>query len=527
MSMTAAHHNSKGGGAIAVIYSVKQSNSMPKTNQIQFMGKQPLMKELQRLVSFRCYNDVHGSGNSKKVADLHDICSIKHHGPTPNQLTQPSQEEDHVSYSDQCIKGINMFEPLFRAEQDIANGEEILVMKEIYSCLPTKRIIVSDKKSEQGINKAVLTSKGISNPANITGRNIWDNGKCVERNAKKALALIEQSEYKKYIKEEQMPSGKVYEDYILWLRRAMFKELKGDDEEKEDKETEEEDDDLNNEDVTDDEDDQDKMPATCFFPGFLAFSLWGPIMPPGFDDECKAHVFFSNHQSKEKKKNGRNAIRKEQAEEDDKSRASSVVSAGRGLTNKEHLLAASIAQQSSFHAAFQASRDKESRFFLLNERVKQAEKDVALWMPHCTSDMFEDPELYENHFAFKNLMDALNQKKKAQADMEAAMSKNERDEPNKYQAFVDQALGNHIETPVAKKAKTVGSSGKGSSESSTTSFAVTSVDVPGTVVTTDNNNNSPDVATLARMQEGAPRNPDGQTMCMTTEEYERRARSLD
>jgi len=46
-------------------------------------------------------------------------------------------------------------------------------------------------------------------------------------------------------------------------------------------------------------------------------------------------------------------------------------------------------------------------------------------------------------------------------------------------------------------------------------------------VTTDNNNNSPDIATLARMQEGAPRNPDGQTMCMTTEEYERRARSLD
>jgi len=381
---------------------------MSKSSWIQFTGKQPLMKELQRLVSFRCYNNVHGSGNSRKTADLHDVCFTKCHGPT--HLTQPSQEEDHVTCLDQIIKGISMFEPLFRAKQDLANGEEVLAMKEMHSCPPTRHIVVSEKRSEKGINKAGIASKSLSNVANITGRNTWDNGKVVEQNGKKALALIEQSECQKHLKEEQMPSGKVHEDYLMFLRRAMYKELKGDKEEdnKDDNNDKEEDNDINNEEVTDDEDDEeDKMPPTCFFPGHLAFALWGPIMPPGFDDEHKTHVFFSVSQSKEKKKDGRTALRKEQAKEDDKSRQSSLVSAGRGLTNKEHLFAASIVQQSSFAAVFHASRDKESRVFFLNERVKQAEKDFVLWMPHCVLCMFDDPKQCKNHFAFKKLMEAI------------------------------------------------------------------------------------------------------------------------
>jgi len=97
--------------------------------------------------------------------------------------------------------------------------------------------------------------------------------------------------------------------------------------------------------------------------------------------------------------------------------------------------------------------------------------------------------------------------------------------PNKYQAFVDQALGSHIgdDTPAKKKART----SKTSSESSTTSFGVTSVNVPdGTVVTTDNNRELT-AAELAQMQAGAARLPNGQTMCLSTEECERIVASRD
>jgi len=86
-----------------------------------------------------------------------------------------------------------MFEPLFRVENDMAARDEILVMKEIFTCQVINRVIISDKKEDQGINKAVIMAKGMTNLANITERNIWDNGKTVEWNGKKALALLEVS----------------------------------------------------------------------------------------------------------------------------------------------------------------------------------------------------------------------------------------------------------------------------------------------------------------------------------------------
>jgi len=177
-------------------------------------------------VSFRCYNDVCGGGDSKKAPELQDLAFKKYHGDT--LLTQPSQEEDHVSYVDQCLKGITMFEYLYRVEPDFVQGDDVLVMKEIYTCQNVHRIMVSNKKEDQGINKAVLTSTSLSNKANITGRNIWDNGKKVETNGKKALALLEHSEYKQYYVDGKTLSGTVYEDFCLWIRQAMYKELKGD-----------------------------------------------------------------------------------------------------------------------------------------------------------------------------------------------------------------------------------------------------------------------------------------------------------
>ena len=251
----------------------------------------PLMKELQRLISFRCYNDVHGSGNSKKTIQLQDTAAKKCHGVT--QLTQPSQEEDHVSYSDQFLKGTGMFEFLFRVEQDFQEGDDVLVLKEMFSCQNINRIVVSDKKTDQGINKAVVTSKSMKNRSNITGRNIWDNGKVVERNGKKALALLEHSEHKQHMGDGKTPSGNTYEDCLLFIRRAMYKELKG---EKDEEETDDIDDNDSNS-VQEDEDDD--MPETHFFPGCLAFALWGPIVPPGLSEEYKCQVFFSSEQSKD------------------------------------------------------------------------------------------------------------------------------------------------------------------------------------------------------------------------------------
>jgi len=477
---------------------------MPRAT-IKFKGKQPLMKELQRLVSFRCYNDVVGSGGSKKVNELHNLVFNKYHGPST--LTQPSQEEDHITYCDQLLKGVSMFEPLYRVETDIAEGEDVLVLKEIFSCQATNRVIVSDKKEDQGINKAVVTSKSLSNIANLSGRSIWDNAKMVEKNGKKALAILEHSEYQQYYKDGGCPSGKVYEDYLLFMRRAMYKELKGDIVDDEDDSKED-----NYDEEQDDDEEEDGMPSSYFFPGFLAFALWGPIMPPGFDEEYRAQCFFRTEQSKDKKKDGRNSIRKEQSEEDSKTRSGSSASEGRGLTNKEHLLMASIAQQSAFQQAFQSSRLKESRLLLLNETVKQADSDVSLWMKHCTSKMFDAPDRYKDHFAFKNLMEAMEKKRNAQVELEQAMRCGDDAGPNKYQDYVDLTLDSHMLPSSSKKAKR-------STVSASNSVSITSVNIPNQKKGSEEELGIEDLVTMST---AAQRMPDGSRMCLSTEEYEKR-----
>jgi len=416
-----------------------------------------------------------------------------------------------------------MFEPLFRIETDIAEGDDVLVMKEIFSCQIANRVIASNKKEDQGINKAVVASKSLSNFANLSGRSIWDNGKTVEKNGKKALALLEASEHQKCYKDGMCPSGKVYEDCLLFMRRAMCKELKGDivvlEDDDDSSPDRDDDDDVN------DDDEEDDMPSSHFFPGFLAFTIWGPIMPPGFDEEHRAQAFFATEQSKDKKKDGRNSIRKEQFDEESKARSCASAVEGSGLSNKEPLMMASIAQQSAFQQAFQSSRMKESCLLFLNERVKQADSDIALWMKHCNAAVFDNPEQCEHHFAFKNLMEAMEKKRVAQVELEGAMCEGQEVEPNKHQAYVDLTLDSHMQPASSKKAK-LASSGSASKKASGSSVSITSVNVPnraGSNSSTDNDNDAVTMSTQGHQgcHEGPLRVPDGTNTCLSTTDCEK------
>ena len=86
---------------------------------------------------------------------------------------------------------------------------------------------ISDKKEDQGIEKAAITAKGMTNLANITGRNVQDDSNAVERNKKKALTLLELQEHNKHQVDSETHSGMVCEDHHSFTRWAMQKELKG------------------------------------------------------------------------------------------------------------------------------------------------------------------------------------------------------------------------------------------------------------------------------------------------------------
>jgi hypothetical protein len=182
----------------------------PKMNRIQFKGKTSLMKELQRTAAFRAYNDVFTSGGSKAAKELNQKAFDIY-------FDQPGNE-DSIGYARQLVKGMSAFGSLYEKEKDLANGAIILTMKSIFHCLD-QVIISSDKPKDKGINMAVMTSKGLNNRATLTARQIWDFGKQVEKNGKKALALVQSSEYA----DGKIPSGKTYEDYLLFLREAMYK----------------------------------------------------------------------------------------------------------------------------------------------------------------------------------------------------------------------------------------------------------------------------------------------------------------
>ena len=81
------------------------SSNKPSQGRIAFKGKATLMKELQRTIAFRCYNDLLTSGGSKSQKELKSIAHRKYFG-NPN-------DTDSLGYAAQLNSGVNSFAVLF------------------------------------------------------------------------------------------------------------------------------------------------------------------------------------------------------------------------------------------------------------------------------------------------------------------------------------------------------------------------------------------------------------------------------
>jgi hypothetical protein len=116
---------------------------------------------------------------------------------------------------------MNAFEPMYDKEEDVAKGVINLTMKNMFHCLDVV-IVSSPNPCDKGINMAVLSSKSPKNRVQLTLRAVWDS-QDYRKEGKKALALVQLSEYR----DRNLPSGKTYENYLLWLREAMYRHFKG------------------------------------------------------------------------------------------------------------------------------------------------------------------------------------------------------------------------------------------------------------------------------------------------------------
>ena len=174
-----------------------------------------------------------------------------------------------------------------------------------------------------GITRSLLTSKNLTNPVDVSVLTMMRGAKEVLRNGRKALACAKDSDSD--YKDGTLPSGKTIDDSHRFIRERMYVCLKGtnnvvgdDDAEDDvlsDNETptstrrEDQQDFDNAADVTD----TDKMPEDWYFPGMLAFFLWGFIVE---NEECvvyksKQFQIGDTTRPEEKGMNSRKQVRKE------------------------------------------------------------------------------------------------------------------------------------------------------------------------------------------------------------------------
>ncbi|KAG7361458.1 hypothetical protein IV203_036559 [Nitzschia inconspicua] len=421
------------------------------SSRIHFKGKSAIMKEMQRTIAFRCYNHVvltsgNCKGTKKLQAKVHELYFGR------------NNDDDNIGFYQQCMDGTMAFASLYDRTQDVTRGgtTTTLTLKQYLHCTE-ETIIVSTNAKDQGINAAVLCSKGTSNRAVLTARRIWDLANQVEQNWKKALAIVQMSDYK----DGNLPSGKTYEDYLLFVREAMYKEAKTkeavdivDDDDYDDDYEEEEEEELH-------VDPAANMPENWIFPGYMAFALYGPIMPPGSDSNFKVEALFATGDSEGKgEKDGRRSVasRTVQASEDSVvTRSSASVTEGRGCTINEALFAASIAQQSYAATMLYQSKLIDRHINYHNYRMKRAERDVVeRWRQLLNPDMSLNPD--PNNLALEEFNKAklrLAQVENEYQQYMDSISTGEAPE-NRYQRIVDTLLKKFMppqDEPQAKRAR--------------------------------------------------------------------------
>jgi hypothetical protein len=191
-------------------------------NRIYFAGGQAIQKELQSTIAYSCFEELNRCADSLTALQQADLVhKLFYNG-------QGQSQEDSISHSEQCLKGLGQFAGLFDKEA-ISNCDNsvtvdraapyALVLKPSLHCLSGDRRVVCN--GHGGISKDVLWHKSLSSNKRetVSPKTLCDNAKEVLRNCKKALALVKApaSPYR----DGDLPSGQRIEDYWLWVRKSM------------------------------------------------------------------------------------------------------------------------------------------------------------------------------------------------------------------------------------------------------------------------------------------------------------------
>ncbi|KAG7347508.1 DDE superfamily endonuclease [Nitzschia inconspicua] len=334
------------------------STSAPSTAAIEFVGKSTLHKELQRTIAVVCWDEVNtvvkSSGLSKE--DQQDMAYKLYHGDVAMS--------DSMGYSEQLLNALGMWKCLFTKDiPDPKSNYPGLIMKRQYH-RQEKEIKVHPDEDEAQINLALLRATFLNKRQMVSGRAIIDGGKMVIANARIMLDILQHSIYQPYLKSGSLPSGLEWDDYLEFLLDSFWKHQhtatatsKKEQAEKDmdsgnktnaivakkkktppaqKKEvqppkkrkktnTEEEESDEHPDDDDEEEEEEDvfveevkKRPKNWLWTGYIAFAIFGPIVPPDQEKKHQLKIFFTSDGRKENQSinGGRSLLRKKKQEED-------------------------------------------------------------------------------------------------------------------------------------------------------------------------------------------------------------------
>ena len=265
--------------------------SVVKLEPIRFVGGSTFLKELQRTVFFAAYDSIVTSASSINEQKKNGLLL---------QAVLGNGRPDNVSLSQQMALGINQFAGLYEDVQSDLNDDRNAsssdttrneLNKKLKDCFFPQKANSGGKlaifaNKDNGITAAALRAKALCNPVDVSVVTIARGAKEALKNGKKALACAKHSESE--YRDGTLPSGKTLADYHKFIRQSMFVQLNGrnvttrlgDDDIEGDgiseKEKENEDEENDDNDFTPVE--PDDMPEDYYFPGMIAFFLWGFII---------------------------------------------------------------------------------------------------------------------------------------------------------------------------------------------------------------------------------------------------------
>ena len=370
------------------------------------------MKEIQRNICFRVYEELNALGDGMKMDQLYATAYDMYHGTGP----------DSLGLAEKFMKGLEMFEGIYEDNFDEMNGKHERVLKKVLHCKDHK-VITDEDVRLAGINMTSLTANKFDGKSLIQGRQIWDMGKQVQENGRKILAIVSRST--KY-KDGTVASGEGWEDYLKYCRYKMDMlatiEREGKKKRKKDgvllanvSGAAEE---YNCSIEEGNEDDEAQLikdwEGTATFPGYMSWALWGHIPMPNMDPEYKSQLLAAgdlsgspNKKTKQKKKNGgggRTAKRIAKANLQDVARSNvDHVQGGRGLSQRDELLNQHLSRSHQFYETMEQQGGADFVRACINNRLEYLNARLVGVSPlvYAQPDCFTNPDKYKDWVPFQ------------------------------------------------------------------------------------------------------------------------------